>query len=151
MNKIFFFILLVGVVLFWFGEKRKFYQFGDGKYLTVWKTYGGVCYIIPGKYFGIIKPSDGYIQSPITDAIVLFSSKQFGDTIVYNSLSSVTPVNSISKHIYFLDLNLEKERVYPFLYENTMTKATEVKQGVKYLHVLIRDNFAIGKNGIRLN
>ncbi len=151
MKKIFLIIFIFGAILFWFGEKRKFYQFGNGKYITVWKTYGATCYIISGKYYGIIKPSDGYIQSPITDGIVLFSSKQLGDTIVYNSLYRVVPVNSKNKHIYFLDLNLVKERVYPYLYETTVKQAAEVKQGVKYLHVFIRDNYAIGINGKRLN
>jgi len=55
-RKLLFFALGITLLVTWFGESRKFFCLEDGNCVTVWKTFNG-CYIIPGKYYGIVKPS----------------------------------------------------------------------------------------------
>jgi hypothetical protein len=58
------FSILIIVVLIWYGESRKFFCLNNSKCVTVWKTYNNVCYIVPGKYYGLIKPSSrSYIKT----------------------------------------------------------------------------------------
>lgn len=62
--KMLFLILLFGLPI-WYGETRSFECSDKGKCVTVWKTYGNTCYVIPGKYYGLLAPSSGenYIKT----------------------------------------------------------------------------------------
>jgi len=66
-------ILLGIIVLFliYMTEGRRFHYTDDGRYFTVWKTWGR-CYTMPYKYYGLIKPSDNYIQTNYTADIDIF-------------------------------------------------------------------------------
>ncbi|MDR2206277.1 MAG: hypothetical protein LBE36_09015 [Flavobacteriaceae bacterium] len=58
-------LIIFGVfILLCFGieQKRHFYALSDDKYVTVWKRWGDICYIIPGKYYGITVP-DNYVKT----------------------------------------------------------------------------------------
>lgn len=54
--------VIVGLFL-WFDQSRSFFKATNGEYITMWKRYGGTCYLIPGKYYGVTKPKDGYIET----------------------------------------------------------------------------------------
>lgn len=150
MKKILIIIFVIGIVIFWFGEKRTFYHAGDGKFVTVWKTYGNVCYIIPSKYYGIVRPSEGYIQVTNTEGITLFFPQEMADTIVFTRFTEPIVVNSKTKNINFLNLKNAKERVHPILYRTDAKMTRDVKDSVNYLDIYVRENFAVNKKGERL-
>jgi hypothetical protein len=60
-------ILLVCVAFFayyLFDYKRHFVHNRDKtEYLTIWQRFGNNCYIIPGKYYGILQPKGNYIKT----------------------------------------------------------------------------------------
>ncbi len=52
-------------------QSRSFYKLEEGKEVTVWKRIGGKCYVIPYKYYGIIKPISCAIESVNTGGVTL--------------------------------------------------------------------------------
>jgi hypothetical protein len=69
------FITLVGIIglLFvWNEQSRSFFKATNGEYVTMWKRWGGTCYLIPGKYYGITKPTDNYIETKIQLVGILY-------------------------------------------------------------------------------
>ena len=52
-------LLLFIVTPIWYGESRSFEYSDEGNCVTVWKTYNNICYVIPGRYFGLRAPSSG--------------------------------------------------------------------------------------------
>ncbi len=58
MKKILKFLLvsatIIGILFIWYDQSRSFFKATNGEYITMWKRYGGTCYLIPGKYYGIL-------------------------------------------------------------------------------------------------
>ena len=46
------FLLFFVFLLTWYGERRKFIPISNG-YVTVWKQFNDVSYVIWGKYYGL--------------------------------------------------------------------------------------------------
>jgi hypothetical protein len=60
-------LLLIGIsilIYYQIDYKRHFIHNNDkSKYLTIWQRIGNNCYIIPGKYYGIVLPGSNYIKT----------------------------------------------------------------------------------------
>lgn len=60
-------ILGIGVIIFayyHFDYKRHFIHNREKtEFITVWQRIGNTCYIIPGKYYGILAPKENYIKT----------------------------------------------------------------------------------------
>jgi len=66
MKKIFllFAIFLILSLYYFFDYKRHIIcDQEEQKFITIWTRFGNVCYIIPGKYYGLTKPSGNYIET----------------------------------------------------------------------------------------
>lgn len=58
------FVLLIISVIFFFYYKREIISNEDNsRHLTIWKTFGGNCYVIPGKYLSIFYPKKNYLKT----------------------------------------------------------------------------------------
>ena len=80
-----YFSIFTLLIMGWYGESRSFYCLDNGKCITVWKTYNNVCYIIPGKYFGILKPSKNVIESSNNNNLTIYFTSELPDAFVYKS------------------------------------------------------------------
>ena len=148
-KKVIFFTAFVGLLFILYGESRNFFCLGNGKCITVWKTYNNVCYIIHGKYYGMLKPScHSYIQTTnknILDIIWIANS----DTLIVNSDddSNVIVKNSL-QGTKFIKYNINKAyNDSSFTYFGTYHR---YKKSVDYLNIFIKENYAMDKNGKKL-
>jgi hypothetical protein len=66
---------IISIILFllfiYANERRSFYYTEEGKCFTVWKTIDD-CFIMPYKYYGLLKPSDNYIKTSKTASVDIF-------------------------------------------------------------------------------
>jgi hypothetical protein len=142
--------ILIVIVLGWFGESRNFFCLDNGNCITTWKTYNNVCYIIPGKYYGLVKPSKNYIQSTNNNTLTIYMSSELPNTIVYKSNQPLKVVNSDKKEFYFYDYNLEVEKFDNIMYMPNAKKNNDIKENVRLIDLFIQENYAIDKNGKKL-
>src|ERR1700720_4395948 len=88
--------IFIILALIWYGESRKFFCLNNGKCVTVWKTYNNVCYIIPGRYYGIIRPSDNFIESSNNNFLTIYFTSELSNVFTYKSEQTLK-INNISK------------------------------------------------------
>ena len=74
MKKFLFFVLCIIALIFTWKQYRHFYQVGNIT-LTVWKKWGGYCYITPHKYWGISAPENNYIKMRNLGDIYIYVDK----------------------------------------------------------------------------
>ncbi|MFM1775104.1 MAG: hypothetical protein RJA53_714 [Bacteroidota bacterium] len=95
-------------MLIWFGESRSFFCLNNSRCITVWKTFNNVCYIIPGKYFGFIKPStSSFIQTTNINNVDIIWNSNF-DTILVNTDDSNLIVHNFSKSVRIIKYSQNK-------------------------------------------
>ena len=89
MKKRYFVLIILILLLIWYGEKRKFYKASSGNWITVWKTYGGHCFLISGKYYGVWPPSDNVLEIKTGTDLTLFFSSELPQVAVYRTPKKV--------------------------------------------------------------
>jgi hypothetical protein len=141
------FVLLVAI---WFGESRSFFCLDNGNCLTVWKTYGNHCYIIPGKFYGVIKPQDNYIQSANTNTLTIFYAKELPKGIIFSSEQALEVKNDDKNQVSFYDYNRDKERYNHMLYKPGAKKVNDLKDDASMIDIYVLENYATDKNGKNL-
>ena len=146
----FYFFVTVAVAAIWFGESRKFFCLSNGKCVTVWKTYNNVCYIIPGRYYGIIKPMDNYLESSNTDFLTIYFSDALPNTIIYKSEKPLKLKNADKDEIVFLDYDKDIQKWDSILYLPNAKRSNEVKSNAQLLDIIIKENYAMDKDGRHL-
>ncbi|MBL0743491.1 hypothetical protein [Chryseolinea lacunae] len=113
-------ILLISIPLIWYGESRKFFRLTNGNYVTLWKTYGNLSFIIPGKYYGIVFPGRSHIETSNVNFISIYQRKNSRDTLFFESrydtkINNATPNEPVLANVKLasakdLSLILETER-----------------------------------------
>ncbi len=86
MKKLLFICVLIATFVFWFDQKRKFYQV-ENIHFTAWDTWGGKCYITPYKYRGITPPKKDYITIPNRGAVTVFLKMILLSSLVINLIA----------------------------------------------------------------
>lgn len=150
---VFVFVVVVFSLLLWDELSRKFYCLDNNKCITIWKTSWG-CYIIPGKYYGVIKPSDCYIKSRNDKYLTLYFSSNIPNRIIVRDQGSFTGkkggyeiVNNIPEILEIVEYSNDYKTI---LYRPEATKFRDVKSTTDYLTVNIKENYAIDKSGKKL-
>lgn len=141
-----FILLIVG----WYGESRSFFCLDNGKCITVWKTYNNVCYIIPGKYYGLLKPSENVIESSNNNNLTIYFTSELPNAFVYKSEQELKINNSKKGEFIFYDYNSDVKKFDTILYIPNAKKNNDIKSNAQLIDVFIRDNFALDKDGKRL-
>lgn len=137
-------------MIFWFGETRRFFCLDSGKCITVWKTYNNKCYIIPDKYYGLLKPSDNYIELSNTSALTIYSTTDLPNAIIYKSDQNLKVTNNNKNKIAFYDYNSDIERFDRIIYTPYAQKNNDIKSNARVIDIFIKDNYAIDKDGKKL-
>jgi|SRR5450432_2918417 len=141
---------LVILVAVWYGESRRFFCVSDDKCVTVWKTYGNLCYIIPGKYYGILRPSDNFIKTSNTNNLTIYFSNEIPNGLVYKSENELTIINEKENKFIFYDYTSDTKKYDKILYIPNAVKSNDIKVDADLIYIFIKENFALGKNGKRL-
>jgi hypothetical protein len=145
------------LVVVWFGEDRSFYCINNTVYVTVWKTYNNVCYIIPGKYYGLTQPSGSFIKTTNTNNITIFFSGYCYNELIFKregDLSGDRPLqinNSHENHHYtFIDYDSDVKKWDKFFYKADAKRFNDVKDNADFVEIDIKENVATNKNGKKL-
>lgn len=141
-------VILVSLIVF-IGESRAIYSVGEDKHVTIWKTFGGTCFVIPGKYYGLLKPSShSYIKTTNSSSLDIIWPDNPNKIIVdinhehceiYNVSNGVSIIRYSSQESDF------NERFTKF-----DGKFHRYKKGVLYINVSIADNIGIDASGKKL-
>ncbi|WP_430613538.1 hypothetical protein [Flavobacterium sp. JP2137] len=127
-------ILFFLFICFAIDQSRSFYKLEDGKEVTVWKRIGGICYVIPYKYYGIVKPSSCAIETVNTGGITLI---WYNRKLIVNTDSKMKIINN-GDCILEDYMNKKDENDSIFLYSDNGTD--KLKSDLKYLSIYILDN-----------
>jgi hypothetical protein len=142
--------LVITLVVIWFGESRRFFCLEDGNCVTVWKTYNNVCYIIPGKYYGIVKPSEQHIESSNTNLISIYFSKELPNAFVFKSSGEVKIYDRGKREFSFYDYEKDTSRFDKILYMPNAVKRVDIKADAGLMDIDIREDYATDKFGKKL-
>lgn len=151
MKKVLLTVLVILILLLaWYGESRKFFCLGGGRCITVWKTYNNTCYVIPGKYYGLFKPTENFIQTTNTNSLTIFFTNQLPNAVIYRSDQAVKITNDNKSKITFYDYQSDAIKFDSLLYLPNAKKNKDIKKDVGLIDVFIHDNYAIDKDGKKL-
>lgn len=145
-----FFIIVFLIAIIWFGESRSFYCLGNGNCVTIWKTYNNRSYIIPGRYYGLFRPSDQYIQSSNTNEIIIFFSEELPAAFVFHSSEDVKVYNGKKTQFTFYDYTTDTTRFNKIFYPPDALKFTDLKKDAGIMFVNIHENYAEDRSGKNL-
>ena len=148
-------ILIVFATLFflgavWYGESRKFYCLDNGECITVWKTYNNVCYIIPGRYYGILKPSENFIESTNTNFLTIYFTSEIPNGIVYKSEEPLRITNASKYKMIFYDYNSSIQKFDSILYKPHAKRNNDIKDDAWLMDLFIQENYVLDKTGKHL-
>lgn len=149
-------VVLIAALLLYFDQSRRFYCAGKNRCITVWKRVGGICYIIPGKYYGLIKPSDNYIKTTNVSSrfgnnyFTFFFTDEMPNTIMFNTEGEFEIKNSDKGKIVFLDYHEDVKRLDKILYIQNAKETDDLKENADLILLDTKENYATDKNGKKL-
>src|SRR5690606_1486998 len=135
------FLTIIVIAAIWFGQSRTFYCI-NGMYFTVWKTFNDVCYVIPRKYYGLIKPKDNYIQTTNTSQFTIYWKYENPNSITIRSGSGAIKIMNIdTSKIQILTFNeADLEKIY-----GSSRKYYEPKSGINLIDLDIKEDYVRGR------
>ncbi|MBC6610712.1 hypothetical protein H8B15_07245 [Hymenobacter sp. BT507] len=143
-------LIIVAIFLaipFWYIESRNIYHVG-GKNITVWKTVGNACYIMPCAYFDIFAPNNDYVEIMNTNMdVVIAWDKEASDTIMVYSYDKRININS--RKVKFILVSQEdlEEKIYEKKENGLKSK---LKKNIELVSVHAFESWANDKNGVVL-
>jgi len=127
------FILLLIAIPIWYGESRNFSCTDSGKCVTVWKTYNNVCYVIPDKYYGLLKPSSrNYIKTTNKSLGVDLIWTKGSDTIIAQVDGDSQIINNVSNKTVIANYQSNEkynDSIYTFFFQALVGVITNKKRG----------------------
>lgn len=144
------FLILIGLLVVWVGESRKFYCLDEDRYITVWKTFGDICYVVPGKYFGLIRPLDNYIKTTNTNYMTLYWTNQLPKSIVVRCEKEYQIFNEDKTDITIIDYQGNHEFLDKTIYIEGAKKFNDIKADAGFIDLIIKENYALDKTGAKL-
>ena len=139
--------IVVAIILSWYGESRKFYRLDDGTSVTVWKTYNNICYIIPGRYYGILKPSDNFIESSNLNFLTIYFSSELPNALIFKSEEPLKVSNASKEKMTFYAYESNKRKFDSILYLPNAKRNNDIKSDAQLLDIFVLENYAMDKNG----
>lgn len=89
-------IIVLSLILFVFvySQYRYFYKVDDVTF-TVWKKWGGYCYITPYRYWGLSAPENDYIKARNVGKVHIFINNRDSSLLIFNYSSHDVYSNDI--------------------------------------------------------
>ena len=149
MKKVALLVTILAALLFWFGESRHFYCLNN-RCLTVWKTFNNICYIIPGKYYGLVKPSDNFIATTNTNNLTIYFTGQLPKTFFIKGDEKIKIYNTDKTRFVLLDYEGQSQTFDSILYNKNATKFNDLKENASLIEIFVKENYATDKSGKKL-
>ncbi|MGG7549798.1 hypothetical protein ACQ7CX_04165 [Chryseobacterium arthrosphaerae] len=135
-------VCFIAGVFLWFDQSRSFFKATNGEYITMWKRYGGTCYLIPGKYYGVTKPEDGYIETKNKNEYIdfLWLNNKPNDLLYYGNVDDkIYNKDRLPFRIYnYLDNKQKNDS----LFTDKKGHYSNYKKGVIHLSINILEGYA---------
>jgi|GEM_PF-538011 len=143
------FVTIITTLLFyWWIIARSFYCLSEDKCITVW-YYGGYCYIIPGKYYGIFEPKDNYVKADNGQYLTLYFSSELKKKMIvrnqgsYSGSSWYEIVNNSKEIIEIIEYSEEYREI---LYKPDAVLFKDVKETTEMIDLDTWENYATDKH-----
>lgn len=108
-----YFVTILGIFIglfLWYDQSRSFFKATNGEYITMWKRWGGTCYLIPGKYYGVTKPKDNYIETKNTSSGDFIWNDKDSKYILFSGDENCKIVNNDSTKVRIINYLEEKQK-----------------------------------------
>ena len=142
--------IFIPVIAIWYVESRKCYCLDNGNCVTIWKTYNNICYIIPGRYYGIIRPSDNFIETSNNNLLTLYFTSELPNSVIYKSEQILTIKNADKDKWVFYDYNSNAQKFDSILYIANAKRNNDIKDNARLIDVFVGENYALDKRGKHL-
>lgn len=143
---ILFFFIVILLLVGWYGESRKFFCLENGKCITLWKTYNNVCYVIPGKYYGLWAPSNNFIKTSNLNELTIFFTDELPNTLIVQSREKLKVYNKGG--VVFLDYDSDSTRFKNILYKPDAKRFyKDLKPNASLISIDIKENYARDRQG----
>jgi hypothetical protein len=139
-------ITLLLILLVWYDQSRSFYCIDNNKCVTVWKRIGGDCYILPGKYFGIIKPSNQYVKTTTTAEVGIIWDRL---TILVDATKPSQIVPGEKNEIIIKDYNANKAH-NDSIYTVFDGQYVNYKNSIDFIIIDVKEGYATDHHGNKL-
>lgn len=135
-------VAIIGVLFLWYDQSRSFFKATNGESITMWKRYGGTCYLIPGKYYGIMKPKDGYVETRNKNEYVVFlwENNKPNDLLYFGDIEDKI-YNTDKTHFRIINY-LDNKQKNDSLYIEEYGHYGRYKKGVIFLSINILEGYA---------
>jgi len=133
------FLIILFLGAFYLIEKRDFYYNKDRtECITIWKRFGGKCLVIPGKYFGLWKPNEEYLETTNRNSLTLIWTKKITDQLVIcNNYGGLVDLNfKFFKVKYYGSKQRDN-------FINTYYLNDNIRPGYEYLSIDILENYVV--------
>lgn len=130
------------IILISCDQSRSFYSLSEKEYLTVWKRFGNKCFIVPEKYYGIIKPRY-CIQTTNDNALtIIYGNLMDYDYVICNDFGKYVKITLKGKKIKYFEYS-EKDKFLNEYYSNE-----HIRNNLKYVQLDVKENMIV-INGLR--
>lgn len=148
MKNIIIFLLTILLIATWFCESRRFVKIGHN-YVTIWKQLNDKSYIIWGKYYGLISPSNGYIKTTNNDNITLYINDSLQNIVIYKHDEDSVEVKNALGSVNFEKFDSDTSKFHSILYKPNAHSMKDLTQGSYSLTILIKEYYIINEKGER--
>jgi hypothetical protein len=135
--------LILGVTYFVIDQTRSIYCLSNEKCITVWKRVGGSCYLVPERYYGILKPTE-YIKTENSNSLtILYDANSKYDFIILNDYGKRLEVITSDTKIKYFTYEERDDFIKKYFINN------RIKPRLKYLQIDIGENLAVVNGEIK--
>ncbi len=141
-------VIIFAGVLFYYKQSRDFYCLSEDKCVTVWKRPGGTCYVIPGKYYGVTRPSNDYVETANSSSMDII----WGDrpsTIIVVKDEEARILNNSKDKLLIIDHNANRTK-YDSIYTYFDGQYRRYKKSTAFISLFIKENYATTNDGRKL-
>lgn len=144
-----FLVIVIASLLLWYDQSKNYYCLSEDKCITVWKRLGGDCYIISGKYSGLFRPSNDYLKTSNTQYLTLYYYDRLPENIIVRDQGTSGGFEGkyeLRGNIFVEYTDKYKESLYP---EDAVYRK-DIKEGVVFIDLNIKENYAKDNHGNKL-
>lgn len=147
-------LILLLFLFIGFDQSRSFYCLSGNHCVTVWKRLGNKCYIIPGKYYNVVSPSNNYLETSNTQYLTIYFTNKIPNKIIVKNQGDSGgdeggfKIKSSSKENWEMLEYLEQYK--SIIYKTEASKLNEVQETTSYINLYIDENYATDKTGKKL-
>lgn len=139
-----------GLGALWYGEGRRFYCVGNAQCLTVWKTFGNTCYLVPGHYYGLLPPTDNYIATTNTGDFTAYFSPVLPATAVFKLSEPGRVINRTPNVFRWVAYETRAKTYDRLFFAKNATKANDLQPTTFLIEANLLEGYATGKDGKHL-